>query len=102
MLTRGNKFFWLVRNTRGNKFFWLVRNTWSQEVTIYDCDAIPDSPLMIIHSQNMVIDFLDTQIHLVSEHEKSNAKLAAMNFYQDQYALRIIICHTNSIWIESY
>ena len=71
---------------RGNKFSWLVRNTLSQEVTIYDCDAIPDGPLVIIHSQDMVIDFLDTQIHLVSEHEKSNAKLAAMNFYQDQYA----------------
>ena len=70
----------------GNKFFWLVRNTLSQEVTIYDCDAIPDGPLVIIHSQDMVIDFLDTQIHLVSEHEKSNAKLAAMNFYQDQHA----------------
>ena len=71
---------------RGNKFFWLVRNTLSQEVSIHDCHTIPDGPLVIIHSQDMVIDFLDTQIQLVSEHEKSNAKLAAMNFYQDRYA----------------
>ena len=55
-------------------------------MTIHDCDAIPDGPLAIIHSQDMVIDFLHTQTHLVSEYEKSNAKLAAMNFYQDQYA----------------
>ena len=40
---------------------------------------------MILHSQDMVIQFLETQIRLVSEHEKSNAKLAAMNFYQEQY-----------------
>ena len=61
----------IQNSPRGNKFFWLVRNTWPQEVTIYDCDAIPDGPLVIIHSQDMVIAFLDTQVHLVSEHEKS-------------------------------
>ena len=57
-------------------------------MTIYDCDAIPDGPLVIIHSQDMVIALLDTQVHLVSEHEKSNAKLTATNFYQDQYAFQ--------------
>ena len=67
---------------------WLVRNTWHQEVTIHDCDAIPDGPLVITHSQVMVIAFLNTQVQLVSEHEKSNAKLTAMNFYQDQYAIQ--------------
>ena len=76
----------IQNSPRENKFFWLVRNTWHQEVTIYDCDAIPDGPLVIIHSQDMVIAFLNTQVHLISEHEKSNARLVAMNFYQDQYA----------------
>ena len=53
---------------------------------IYACDAIPDGPLVIIHSQDMFIKFLDTKIQLLSEQEKSNAKIVAMNFFQDQYA----------------
>ena len=53
---------------------------------IYGCDAIPDGPLVIIHSQDMVIKSLDTKIQLLSEQQKSNAKIVAMNFFQDQYA----------------
>ena len=55
---------------------------------IYACDAIPDGPLVIIHSQDMFIKFLDTKIQLLSEQEKSNAKIVAMNFFQDQYAFK--------------
>ena len=71
----------------GSKYFWLVRNTLSQGVTIYDCDTSPEGPLGIIHSQDMFIEFVDTQIRLISDY-KSNAKLVAMNFYQDQYAFK--------------
>ena len=53
---------------------------------IYDCDAIPDGPLVIIHSQDMFIKFLDTKIQLLSEQERSNAQIVAMNYFQDQYA----------------
>ena len=55
-------------------------------MNIYDCDAIPDGPLVIIHSQDMFIKFLNIKIKLVSEQEKSNAKIVAINFFQDQYA----------------
>ena len=69
-----------------NSFFWLVQDNLSQEMHIYACDAIPDGPLVIIHSQEMFIKSLDTKIQLLSEQEKSNAKVVAMNFFQDQYA----------------
>ena len=68
-----------------NSFFWFVKDNLSQEVYIYDCDAIPDGPLVIIHSQDMFIEFLDTKIQLLSEQERSNAQIVAMNYFQDQY-----------------
>ena len=43
------------------------------------------SAIEIIHSQYICIQFSDIQIQQVSEYEKSNAKLAEENAYQDQY-----------------
>ena len=69
-----------------NSFFWLVKSNLSRDIYIYDCDAIPEGPLVIIYSQDMFIKSLDTKIQLLSEQERSNAQIVAMNYFQDQYA----------------